>query len=77
MTAPVAVSLMPLETRREAIVRAATGADHLGYDGFFLPETWAHDTTALLAEAAVRTRRIRLGSGLGEEEAVEIGRAHV
>ena len=64
MTAPVAVSLMPLETRREAIVRAATGADHLGYDGFFLPETWAHDTTALLAEAAVRTRRIRLGSGI-------------
>src|SRR2546428_178430 len=43
---------------------AAWGADHLGYEGFFLPETWAHDTTALLAEAAVRTRRIRLGSGI-------------
>ena len=62
MTAPLAVSLMPLETRREAILRAATGADRLGYDGFFLPETWAHDTTVLLAEAAVRTTQIRLGS---------------
>src|SRR5205823_380341 len=66
VTAPVAVSLMPLETRREAIVRAATGADHLGYDGFFLPETWAHDTTALLAEdriplaAATGARPLRL-----------------
>src|SRR5207247_3425166 len=29
-TAPLAVSLMPLETRREAILRAATGADRLG-----------------------------------------------
>jgi len=51
---------MPLETRREAILRAATGADRLGYDGFFLPETWAHDTTVLLAEATVRTTQIRL-----------------
>src|SRR2546422_5344352 len=62
VTAPLAVPLMPLETRREAILRAATGADRLGYDGFFLPETWAHDTTVLLAEATVRTTQIRLGS---------------
>src|SRR2546426_5352890 len=62
VTAPLAVSLMPLETRREAILRAATGADRLGYDGFFLPETWAHDTTVLLAEATMRTTQIRLRS---------------
>src|SRR5207245_2186772 len=60
VTAPVAVSLMPLETRREAIVRAATGADHLGYDGFFLPEPWAHDTTALLAATGARPLRLNL-----------------
>ena len=64
MNGAVAISLMPLETRREAILRAATGADRLGYAGFFLPETWAHDTTVLLAEAAVRTERIGLGTGV-------------
>lgn len=60
----VAVSLMPLENRRETILRLATGADRRGYDGFFLPETWSYDTTVLLAEAAVRTGRIGLGSGV-------------
>ena len=60
----VAVSLMPLENRREAILRLATGADRLGYDGFFLPETWSYDTTVLLAEAAVRTTLIGLGSAV-------------
>jgi len=64
VTGAVALSLMPLETRRETIMRLATGADRLGYDGFFLPETWAHDTTVLLAEAAVRTARTRLGTGI-------------
>jgi alkanesulfonate monooxygenase SsuD/methylene tetrahydromethanopterin reductase-like flavin-dependent oxidoreductase (luciferase family) len=62
--APVGVSLMPLENRREAIVRLATGAERRGYAGFFLPETWAHDVTVLLAEAALRTERIGLGTGI-------------
>lgn len=55
---------MPLENRRETFVALATQADRLGYDGFFLPETWAYDTTVLLAEAAVRTERITLGTGI-------------
>lgn len=55
---------MPLEIRREALIGVATAADRLGYDGFFLPETWAHDVTVLLAEAAVRTERIGLGTGI-------------
>ena len=60
----VAVSLMPLENRREALLSLATAADRLGYDGYFLPETWAYDITVLLAEAAVRTHRITLGTGI-------------
>ena len=60
----VAVSLMPLENRREALLSLATTADRLGYDGYFLPETWAYDITVLLAEAAVRTERITLGTGI-------------
>ncbi len=64
MRAQVGVSLMPLENRRETIVRTATEADRRGYAGFYLPETWAHDVTVLLAEAAVRTERIGLGTGI-------------
>ena len=64
MKAPVGVSLMPLENRRETIVGLAAAAERRGYAGFFLPETWAHDVTVLLAEAAVRTERIGLGTGI-------------
>jgi alkanesulfonate monooxygenase SsuD/methylene tetrahydromethanopterin reductase-like flavin-dependent oxidoreductase (luciferase family) len=60
----IGLSVMPLETRREAIVGLAVEGDRLGYDGFFLPETWAYDITVLLAEAAVRTTRIALGTGI-------------
>jgi alkanesulfonate monooxygenase SsuD/methylene tetrahydromethanopterin reductase-like flavin-dependent oxidoreductase (luciferase family) len=60
----IGLSVMPLETRREAIIGLATEGDRLGYDGFFLPETWAYDTTVLLAEAAARTTRITLGTGI-------------
>src|SRR5688572_6682197 len=62
--ARVAVSVMPLENRREALLGLATAADRLGYDGYYLPETWAYDITVLLAEAAVRTTRITLGTGI-------------
>src|SRR5215510_392872 len=58
------VSVMPLENRRETLIAVARGADRLGYDGFFLPETWAYDVTVLLAEAAVRTTRIAIGTGI-------------
>lgn len=60
----LAVSVMPLENRREIILHLATTADHLGYEAFFLPETWAYDVTVLLAEAATRVRNTRLGSGV-------------
>ena len=60
----IGLSVMPLETRREAIVGLAVEGDRLGYDGFFLPETWAYDVTVLLAEAAARTARITLGAGI-------------
>jgi len=52
----LAVSVVPLETRRDAIIHIATTADRLGYDVFFLPEAWAYDGTVLLAEVATRTR---------------------
>src|SRR3989442_506500 len=60
----IGLSVMLLETRREAIIGLATEGDRLGYDGFFMPETWAYDMTVLLAEVAARTTRITLGTGL-------------
>jgi alkanesulfonate monooxygenase SsuD/methylene tetrahydromethanopterin reductase-like flavin-dependent oxidoreductase (luciferase family) len=36
----------------------------LGYDAFFVAEGWGHDATAVLAEIAVHTDRIQLGSGV-------------
>ena len=35
----IGLSVVPLETRREAIIGLATEGDRLGYDGFFMPET--------------------------------------
>ena len=58
----IGVSVMPLENRREALVGLATAADRRGYDAFMLPETWTYDVTVLLAEAAVKTQRITLGT---------------
>src|SRR5437016_2318265 len=55
---------MALEARRGALIGLATEGDHLGYDGFFMPETWASDMTVLLAEVAARTTRITLGTGI-------------
>jgi alkanesulfonate monooxygenase SsuD/methylene tetrahydromethanopterin reductase-like flavin-dependent oxidoreductase (luciferase family) len=55
---------MPLENRYDVAIGLATEGDRLGYDGFFMPETWAFDMTVLLAEAAVRTERITLGTGI-------------
>jgi alkanesulfonate monooxygenase SsuD/methylene tetrahydromethanopterin reductase-like flavin-dependent oxidoreductase (luciferase family) len=60
----IGLSVMLLENRREAIIGLATEGDRLGYDGFFMPEAWGLDMTVLLAEAAVRTTRITLGTGI-------------
>jgi alkanesulfonate monooxygenase SsuD/methylene tetrahydromethanopterin reductase-like flavin-dependent oxidoreductase (luciferase family) len=58
------VALMPMETRYDIILRTAQLADELGYEAFALPEGWGLDATLLLTEAASRTRRIKLVSGI-------------
>ncbi len=63
-TEPLAVTVMPLETRRDAILHLATRADDLGYLAFALTETWSHDTTVILTEVATHTQHIRLGTGI-------------
>jgi len=61
---PLAVSVMPLENRREQFLTLATLGERLGYDALLLPETWAYDVTIVLAEAAVKTERICVGSAI-------------
>ena len=53
-----------METRRDVMVRTARLADELGYEVFALPEGWGLDSTAVLAEIALSTERIRLASGV-------------
>jgi alkanesulfonate monooxygenase SsuD/methylene tetrahydromethanopterin reductase-like flavin-dependent oxidoreductase (luciferase family) len=53
-----------METRRDVIVRTAALADELGYEVFSVAEGWGLDSTVLLAELAVRTRRITLAAGV-------------
>jgi alkanesulfonate monooxygenase SsuD/methylene tetrahydromethanopterin reductase-like flavin-dependent oxidoreductase (luciferase family) len=64
VTVPLGFSLMPLENRREVLVRLAIEAERAGHTAFYLPETWAYDTTVLLGEVAARTTRIGLGTGI-------------
>ena len=64
MARALSAALMPLENRREQFVTLATLADELGYDGVMFPETWSYDITVLLAELAVKTRRVRLGTSI-------------
>src|SRR5437016_1302153 len=49
---------------RKLYLRAAQLADELGYDSFWLPEAWGYEVFTLLAEIAVHTKRIRLGTGI-------------
>jgi alkanesulfonate monooxygenase SsuD/methylene tetrahydromethanopterin reductase-like flavin-dependent oxidoreductase (luciferase family) len=58
------VALTPMETRHDVIVRAAQLADELGYEAFAVPEGWGLDSTLLLTELALRTRRITLVSAI-------------
>jgi alkanesulfonate monooxygenase SsuD/methylene tetrahydromethanopterin reductase-like flavin-dependent oxidoreductase (luciferase family) len=60
----LSAAIMPFENRREHLVALGTLAEELGYDAVMLPETWAYDVTVLLAEIALKTRRVRLGTGI-------------
>src|SRR3954447_22940327 len=60
----VGVAFTPFETRTDVIVRLAMRADELGLDRVDVAEGWTHDAVGLLAELALRTRRIGLGTAL-------------
>jgi alkanesulfonate monooxygenase SsuD/methylene tetrahydromethanopterin reductase-like flavin-dependent oxidoreductase (luciferase family) len=46
------------------VLHVATRAEELGYASLFVGEGWGYDVSALLAEVALRTSRIGLGTGV-------------
>ena len=58
------VGFTPFETRADVILRLGARADELGLDRVEVAEGWTHDSMILLAELAVRTSRIDLGTSV-------------
>ncbi|GAB3953654.1 LLM class F420-dependent oxidoreductase [Kribbella albertanoniae] len=58
------MALTPMETREDIIRRTAVLADDLGYEAFALPEAWGIDSTVLLTQIGLQTRRITLVAGV-------------
>lgn len=49
---------------RKTYIKAAVLADRLGYDSFWLPEVWGYEVFSLLTEIALKTKRIKIGTGI-------------
>ena len=60
----VGVAFTPFETRTDVILRLAARADDVGLDRVDVAEGWTHDSMILLAELALRTSRIDLGTSI-------------
>ncbi|MGB0094589.1 MAG: LLM class flavin-dependent oxidoreductase [Solirubrobacteraceae bacterium] len=60
----VGVAFTPFDTRTDVIARLAIRADDLGLDRVEVAEGWTHDSMILLAELALRTSRVGLGTSV-------------
>jgi F420-dependent oxidoreductase-like protein len=49
---------------RRAVLHAAQLAEDLGYDSIWIPEAWAYEQFQLLTEVALKTKRLRLATGI-------------
>src|SRR5436305_1323396 len=62
--ARIGVGFTPFETRADVILRLGLQADESGVDAVEVAEGWTHDSTILLAELALGTSRVRLGTSV-------------
>jgi alkanesulfonate monooxygenase SsuD/methylene tetrahydromethanopterin reductase-like flavin-dependent oxidoreductase (luciferase family) len=58
----IGIAFTPFETRADLIVRLGALAEQRGLERVDVAEGWTHDSTIVLAELALRTVRIELGS---------------
>jgi alkanesulfonate monooxygenase SsuD/methylene tetrahydromethanopterin reductase-like flavin-dependent oxidoreductase (luciferase family) len=58
----IGVGFTPFETRSDVVVRIAQRADERGLDFVGVAEGWTYDALIVLAEIALETSRIQLGS---------------
>jgi alkanesulfonate monooxygenase SsuD/methylene tetrahydromethanopterin reductase-like flavin-dependent oxidoreductase (luciferase family) len=49
---------------RKIYLKAAQLADELGYESFWVPEAWGYNCFPLLTEMALKTKRIKLATGI-------------
>ena len=59
----ITVQIGPGVSRGE-LIELVRLAEERGYEAVFVPESWGYDAITTLTELAVRTRRIRLGTGI-------------
>ena len=62
--ARIGVGFTPFETRTDVILRLGLQAGESGVDVVEVAEGWTHDSTILLAELALRTSRVHLGTAV-------------
>lgn len=58
----IGVGFTPFETRSDVVVRIAQRADERGLDFVGVAEGWTYDALIVLAEIALQTSRIQIGS---------------
>lgn len=49
---------------RHVVLRAAQAAEALGYDSIWIPEAWGYEQFQLLAEVALKTKRLKVATGI-------------
>jgi len=64
MTEPIGLLAFWKNYDRKLYVKAVKLADELGYDSFWVPEGWGYEVFSVLAEMALVTKRIKLGTAI-------------
>ena len=56
--------IMWMGVTRKEMVRAAEIADEAGMDTLWIPEAWGYDQVPIITEMALKTKRLKIGTGI-------------